>query len=374
MGKIAAVMFCVGALDYALGNRLKLGDIFFEGISTIPPLLMLMTGFMALAPWIGSTAAPILTPFFTALGCDPSLIAGIFLGCDAGGAVLAEQLAVQPAAGLYNGMVLGAYLGCATTCSIPLALSNTRGDTQKAAVSGLLAAFVLLPPACIFTGLLCGFPIKVLAANTWPVLVASLVLMLLFLTCRKVAMAVFCGMALLVRGAALTGFSISVIQETFGWVILPGLMPLDQIFPVICRIGVFLAGILPLLAWIRGIVGGPIASAGQKLGLNQEEIMGFVLSLANSIPVLTSLGKMSPRGVMLNTAFLTVASFALGDHLAFSLQFSPEIALPLMLGKLISGGVVLAMAVLALPILLPEERKKTDPPLLPRHLRRDGQR
>lgn len=354
MEKIAAAMFFIGALDYISGNRLKLGFSFREGLSTIPQLLILMTGFMALAPWIGGTVAPILSPFFTALGCDPSLLAGILLGCDAGGAVLAKQLAVRLDAGLYNGMVLGTYLGCAVTCSIPLALVNTQGVNRKAAVSGLLAAFVLLPFSCVFTGLLCGFSIGMMLANTWPVLVVSLTLFILFRIRGNEITALLGGLAFGMRGAALIGFSLALIQETFGWTILPGMTPLDDVFPIICHIGTFLAGILPFLGVIQRMLCRPMMSAGRRLGLSQEEMMGPILSLANSIPVLTTLDQMSPKGIMLNTAFLTIASFAVGDHLAFALQFSPEIAIPLMAGKIVCGGAALVLAFLTMPVFLPE--------------------
>lgn len=355
--KIAVIMFCVGALDYVSGNRLNLGGAFWEGFSTIPQLLILMTGFMVLAPWIGDTAAPVLSPVFTTLGCDPSLVAGIVLGCDGGGAVLAERLAVRPEAGLYNGMVLGSYLGCAVTCSIPLALINTRGDHRKAAVSGLLAAFATMPLSCAVTGMLCGFQVRMILANTWPVLIISLILLALFRMRGEEMIAVFSGLAFGVRAVALAGFALAMLQEAFGWTVLPGIAPLDSVFPVICRIGAFLAGVLPLLNVIRRLIGRPVTSVGRRLGLNQEEVMGLILSLTNSIPVLTALDSMTPRGVMLNTAFLTIASFALGDHLAFALQFSPGIAVPLMTGKIICGGATLVLAILAMPFFLPEAVK-----------------
>lgn len=355
MEKLAAAMFCAAALDHISGNHLKLGHSFLEGLSTIPQLLILMTGFMVLAPWIGNIAAPALSPFFSALGCDPSLPAGIVLGCDAGGAVLAEQLAVLPEAGLYNGMVLGTYLGCAVTCTIPLSLVNTQGHKRRAAVSGLLVAFAALPLSCVVTGLLCGFELQMILRNTWPVFIVSLTLLVLFRIYGEGITAVFRCLAFAVRGAALTGFVLAVIQETFGLAILPGLTSLDDVFPVICRIGTFLAGILPFLHIIQRMLDRPMSYIGKKLELSQPEVMGFILSLANSIPVLTTLEQMSPKGIMLNTAFLTIASFAVGDHLAFSLQFSPEIAIPLMTGKILCGGATLALAILTIPVFLPEE-------------------
>ena len=92
MAWISAVFFCLGAADTLLGDRLGLGSAFRQGFAAVVDLLLLMTGFMALAPWLGTHLAPIITPVFSAVGCDPSLFASLFLSCDAGGAVLAAQI------------------------------------------------------------------------------------------------------------------------------------------------------------------------------------------------------------------------------------------------------------------------------------------
>lgn len=115
MAWISAVFFCLGAADTLLGDRLGLGSAFRQGFAAVVDLLLLMTGFMALAPWLGTHLAPVITPVFSAVGCDPSLFASLFLSCDAGGAVLAAQIAQEPAAGLYNGLIVAAFLGSTST-------------------------------------------------------------------------------------------------------------------------------------------------------------------------------------------------------------------------------------------------------------------
>lgn len=73
MAWISAVFFCLGAADTLLGDRLGLGSAFRQGFAAVVDLLLLMTGFMALAPWLGTHLAPVITPVFSAVGCDPSL-------------------------------------------------------------------------------------------------------------------------------------------------------------------------------------------------------------------------------------------------------------------------------------------------------------
>ena len=276
MAWISAVFFCLGAADTLLGDRLGLGSAFRQGFAAVVDLLLLMTGFMALAPWLGTHLAPVITPVFSAVGCDPSLFASLFLSCDAGGAVLAAQIAQEPSAGLYNGLIVAAFLGSTINGTIPLALGQLTGTKRAAAVRGLFLGFLVLPVGCLLTGALCGIPLSVLLHNTWPVLAVAVLLLLLFKSGSSAIGPIFNGISLAVRGLTLFGFCISVLQETTGIVLLEGLTPLAEIYPVICSIGAFLAGILPFFAFVQRLLTAPLAKLAARLQLEPASITGLV--------------------------------------------------------------------------------------------------
>ena len=308
MAWISAAFFCLGAADTLLGDRLGLGSAFRQGFAAVVDLLLLMTGFMALAPWLGTHLAPVITPVFSAVGCDPSLFASLFLSCDAGGAVLAAQIAQEPAAGLYNGLIVAAFLGSTINGTIPLALGRLTG-TKRVAV----------------------------------------LLLLLFKSGSSAIGPIFNGISLAVRGLTLFGFCISVLQETTGIVLLEGLTPLAEIYPVICSIGAFLAGILPFFAFVQRLLTAPLAKLAARLQLEPASITGLVVTSANCIPTLLSLDTLEERGITLNTAYAVVAAYSVGDFLAFTLQFSPAHALPMMAGRLLSGLLAVVLCLKTTP-------------------------
>ena len=349
MAWISAVFFCLGAADTLLGDRLGLGSAFRQGFAAVVDLLLLMTGFMALAPWLGTHLAPVITPVFSAVGCDPSLFASLFLSCDAGGAVLAAQIAQEPAAGLYNGLIVAAFLGSTINGTIPLALGRLTGTKRAAAVRGLFLGFLVLPVGCLLTGVLCGIPLSVLLHNTWPVLAVAALLLLLFKSGSSAIGPIFNGISLAVRGLTLFGFCISVLQETTGIVLLEGLTPLAEIYPVICSIGAFLAGILPFFAFVQRLLTAPLAKLAARLQLEPASITGLVVTSANCIPTLLSLDTLEERGITLNTAYAVVAAYSVGDFLAFTLQFSPAHALPMMAGRLLSGLLAVVLCLKTTP-------------------------
>lgn len=349
MKLISAVFFCIAAVGYLVNDTFGLSAGFKKGFAAIPELLLLMTGFMVLAPWIAVHAAPLAAPCFTRIGCDPSIFAGLFLSCDAGGAVLAEQVALVPQAGLYNGMIVASFLGCTITGTIPFTLNSTHGSKQQAAVNGLLAALLVLPGACLFTGSCCGFPMDMMLRNTLPVLGFSLFLLLLFKCCTAVVRPFFTAVSFAVRGIALLGLSAAILQEASGKILLDNLAPLDEIFPVICRIGIFLAGILPAFALLERLLQRPIAAVSRRLKLQPEAAAALIVTTANSIPTLLHLEDLDERGITLNTAFAVLSSYTVGDFLAFSLQFAPEIAFPMLAGRMLSGLFVLILSYRLLP-------------------------
>lgn len=352
MNFLVSIFFCLGALDYLLGNRFGLGKPFRNGLESISELLILMTGFMVLAPWMGVVLGFLMGPAFQAVGCDPSLIAGIFMSCDSGAAVLADSMALTHEAAQFNGMIVGAFLGITFVFTIPFALSHSQGEKQEAAVKGLLVGIFILPVGCLITGCLAKLPIKTILANLWPVALFSAFLLILFLFFRNHIVSVFQKISAFIRGAALAGFCIGVLSETAGLTILTGLTPFKDIFPIITKIGVFLAGILPFMALFQKLLQKPLRKVSDILSIQPDSVVSMILSLANPIPVFLSFDTLDVKECFLVTAFLTPAGFAAGDHLAFAMEYSPDIAIPLMSGKILTGCIALLLSFFLAPVLL----------------------
>ena len=89
--------------------------------------------------------------------------------------------------------------------------------------------------------------------------------------------------------------------------------------------------------------GGRTAAAGAR------SITGLVVTSANCIPTLLSLDTLEERGITLNTAYAVVAAYSVGDFLAFTLQFSPAHALPMMAGRLLSGLLAVVLCLKTTP-------------------------
>ena len=94
--------------------------------------------------------------------------------------------------------------------------------------------------------------------------------------------------------------------------LLEGLTPLAEIYPVICSIGAFLAGILPFFAFVQRLLTAPLTKLAARLQLEPASITGLVVTSANCIPTLLSLDTLEERGITLNTAYAVVAAYSVG--------------------------------------------------------------
>jgi ethanolamine transporter len=119
---------------------------------------------------------------------------------------------------------------------------------------------------------------------------------------------------------------------------------LDEGFKIIFHIGVVLSGTFPLIAIISKLLKKPFKKLGEKTGLDEASVLGFVATLANSIATIENAGKMNRKGRVMNLAFCVSGAFVFGDHLAFTLSYNGEHILAVIIGKLVAGALAILMA------------------------------
>ena len=85
----------------------------------------------------------------------------------------------------------------------------------------------------------------------------------------------------------------------------------------------------------------PMSFLGNKMGINITATVGIISSIASSA---TAFGMMDDKGVVINSAFAISGAFMIGSYMAFTIVFSPDCLLPMIIGKIISGLLAIVMA------------------------------
>lgn len=343
---LMAVFALLGAADRILGNKLGLGQEFENGIMTFGSLAVSMLGIISLAPVLSTMLRPVVVPFFRLFGADPGMFPGSILACDMGGASLALEMAENRDAGLFGGMIIGSMLGATIVFTIPVALGILSEADHKYLAKGVLAGIVTIPIGALAAGLIAGFSIGMIIRNLVPIMLFAGLIALGLWKAERIMVKGFAFFGRLITVIITAGLAAAIVEALTGFVLIPGMAPLSEGFEVIGSIAIILAGAFPLIFVLTKVFRKTLMKLGGLLGMNDVAAAGMVASLANSIPMFGMLKDMDDRGKTLNVAFAVSAAFVFGDHLGFTAGFAPEMLVPVIVGKLISGIAAVAAAMI----------------------------
>ena len=341
---VMAAFAALGALDRILGNRLGLAKEFEEGIMAMGSLALAMLGIITLAPVLAGLLKPLVVPVYGFLGADPAMFAGTILACDMGGAALALELTADPQAAQLGGLLAGSMLGATLVFTIPVAMGILAPEDRPYLAKGTLAGLVTIPLGILAGGLAAGFPLGMILGNLVPVvLIAGAVALGLW----KAENAMIRGFAAFGKGILALislGLGAAIVEELTGFVLIPGMAPLEEGFQTVGAIAIVLAGAFPLVAVLTRLLHKPLMSLGKLLGINDTAAGGLLATLANSIATFGMVKHMDNRGKVVNIAFAVSAAFVFGDHMGFTAGFAPEMLGSVIIGKLAGGISAVAVA------------------------------
>ena len=341
---VMAAFAVLGAIDRIFGNRLGLGKEFEEGILAMGSLALAMVGIIAIAPVLARLLRPIVVPVYRLLGADPAMFAGTILACDMGGGALAKELTTDPQAAMLGGVLCGSMLGATIVFTIPVAMGILKEEDRPALAKGILAGVVTIPIGVLVGGLVAGFPVGKVLRNLVPIVLIAAVIALGLWKAEKAMIKGFGWFGKGVIALITVGLGAVIVQSLTGFVLIPGLAPIEEAFNTVGAIAIVLAGAFPLVFVLTKLLRKPLMKLGGLLGINDTAAAGLVASLANSIATFGMVADMDRRGKVVNIAFAVSAAFVFGDHLGFTAGFAPEMLPAVILGKLAGGVSAVAVA------------------------------
>lgn len=342
---IMVIFMVLGALDKCIGNKFGLGEKFEEGIMAMGALALAMVGVICLAPVLATILKPIVVPVFNMLGADPAMFAGSLLANDMGGATLAMELAVDPQAGLFGGLIVGAVMGPTIVFIIPVALGIIQPKDQKFLATGILAGVITVPIGAFCGGVVAGFPVMMVIRNLIPIVIFAILIALGLVFFEKAMILGFTYFGKFILIVITIGLAAAIVEALTGMVLIPGMNPIHDGIAIVGDIAIVLAGAFPLVYVITKVFKTPLMSLGKVLGMNEVAAAGLVASLANCIPMFDMMKDMDDRGKIINVAFAVSAAFVFGDHLGFTAGVNPDMILPMIVAKLVGGVTAIAVAI-----------------------------
>ncbi len=336
----------IGALDYIIGNRFKVGAEFQRGFEIYGSTALAMIGMLVLAPAIGNALRPALHVIKDVLHIDPSVIPAALLANDMGGFDLAVEMAADPAMGLFNGLVVAATMGVIVSFTVPFALGVVKGEQHDKLLLGLLCGVVSVPFGCFVAGLMCRLPLGALLLDLLPlVLLAGVIAVGLWFR-PGLCVKIFRGLAFLIKIVVTAGLLLGAAEYLFGFTVIEGLAPIEDAALVCFRITLTLCGVFPLVHLLSRVLTRPLRALGRRIGINEVAVLGLLGTLASNSTTFGTMEKMDEKGVVLNAAFAASAAFMFGSHMAYTQARAPEYLGAMIVAKAVAGVLALAIAIL----------------------------
>ena len=367
---IIMMIFCVvGGVDKIRGNKLGYGEKFDEAFGALKTLALIMIGIITLVPILKLVLEPIISPIYEIFGASPAMFAGTILPVDSGAYPLAIELANgNMSVANLSGVVLGSTFGCIFIGMIPMTLPFLEEKDYNCFAAAVLVAIITIPLGSIAGGLAMNFtPYKIsfveIIVNLIPVIIISVLVAVGLAIWPKQLMKAFCaignGMQVLLTVAvvlaavqSVTGLRLPLFYLMVEPAVEGGMSPLTESIVIVGTIGLVLSGAFPMVLWITRTFKKPLQKMAGMLGVDEAGGAALVATLASYFPALDLLKEMNQTSRFLVLAFSISATFVLGDHLGFIAGVDPEMVVPMMVSKMISGISALLLANALAPKLL----------------------
>ena len=340
---IFAACAVLGGLDRLLGNRFGLGKAFESGFQMLGPVALSMAGIICLSPVLSQVLGVLVKPLYHLLGQDPAMF-GSVLAIDMGGYQMALGLADDVHVGRFAGIIAAAILGCTVSFTIPTGMGMFDQAQRDHFARGILYGLCTLPLSLLMGGLLCGLGFLQTLWLCLPVAVLSALLVWALTKKPKAALKGFSLFAGLLKILTTAGLVLGAFQYISGIILLPILTPLEDSMKIVSAIGIMMLGSLPLAEILQWALKKPMQRLGDKLGIGDAGMAGMLLLYLNTMPGLTAMPRMNPRGRIVSAAFAVSAASCLSAHFAFTMGTEPDLGLPLIVTKLLGGLIAAAFA------------------------------
>ncbi|MGW1680633.1 ethanolamine utilization protein EutH [Saccharopolyspora sp. NPDC002376] len=392
------VFVVIGAVASIRDDENGLGREFKEGLYSIGPIFLPVAGIMAAIPYLSALVESVAGPLFGAIGADPAIAATSLIAVDMGGYQLAQETAGSTG-GWIMATVVGYMAGATIIFTIPVGLAMLDRRDHRYMALGVMSGVLAIPIGVLVTtsillatsttvrgevsadsasnAPLSGLDTGSMLLNVLPlaVFVVLLALALWFVPTTMIRLFIWFGRILdaalkLVLAVSIIEHFTGVFSSVLGgWGFDPVIADTEDQYralEVAGNIGIMLAGAFPMVYMLRKGLARPLGALGRRVGMSTEGTAGLLAAAANVLALFRLVRHMPPKDKVLCIAFAVCAAFLVGDHLAFTANFQPNLILPLVLGKLAGGVLAIALAALialpAVPALAAEEREAETAP------------
>lgn len=343
---IVGAFFVIGIFDYILGNKLKLGTYFENGIKNIGSLALSMVGILSITPILSDLIVKYIVPITNKIGIDASIISSSFIAIDMGAYKIAEGAASSNGLVYFSGILISSILGCTISFTLPLALGVVDKKYHKLLCKGILCGIVTIPIGLFIGGLLLGLSIKIILINLMPIIILSILISVGLIVCPDKVVKGFTYIGNIIVIISLIGLGVQGFTSITGITVSNKLLPLEECLSIVGKISIFLGGAYVMLEVVKGVLAKKLDKIKDKIGINSSAVAALIGSLASAIVVFSTFEELDDRGKVVCSAFSVAGAYVLGGQLGYVATEAKDIVLIYILVKLLCGILAIMLALI----------------------------
>lgn len=362
MKYIVVAFFIIGLADYMFGNKLRLGEEFYKGISILPTLLLSMAGIFSISPILGRYIGTLFMPLAQLTGIDVSLFPSIFIAMDMGAHPIAMELAATPEIAGFSGVLVGSLLGATLSFTLPVALGIIRKENHPVFMRGFIFGMVALPFGVFVGGLVQKLPFRTVLSLSGPLLLVSGIVIVLFLINDKIVVYFFRGLQMLLSIFGAIGLCLQAVESITGRTLVEGMQSLEATFLLIGRVALFLGGVYPVAEVIRRLLQKRLSPVSRRLGLEETTLIAILTNMVNAIIVFDDFDNMGDWDKEFIAVLTITMPYMLGGQLAYVVAEAPQMVPAYLVAKGVAG--IVGLLVLFLVNRTDRRPKRKEPQMV----------
>lgn len=341
---VVAIFFIIGIIDYMLGNKFKLGNVFEDGINNMGALAISMVGILSITPLISNFIIKRIAPITEIIGINPTIISSSFIAIDMGAYNIVQNLGGSLEIKYFSGILIASILGCTISFTLPLALGLVKKEHLNILSKGILCGIITLPFGLFVGGLLLKLHINEILINLLPIIVLSIIVSIGIYFYPNITIKSFTIIGKCIVSLGMLGLIIQGFTSITGIMIVRNLMPLEEALTIVGKISIFLGGAYVMLEIVKRVLNKPLDKLKVKVNLNSSSIAALIGSLASAIIVFTTFDELDYRGKVICSAFSVGGAYVLGGQLAYVATEAKEMVMIYIFTKLLCGVLAIGLA------------------------------
>ena len=332
---VISVFFAFGVIDHFFGNRLKMGQEFYKGLSTFPSLILGMLGIYSLSPILGEGIQFIFSPIINLTGVDPAFFPSMLLSVDMGGYTISQNVGATPETKQFYGIILASLFGSTLSFSLPMGLSILQPEDHGIFMKGFILGMISLPFGAAAGGLAQGLPILMVLPLALPLLLFSALLGILFFWKEKLVIGFFKILQYILKAIGTIGLILQGFRSITGIVILQNMISLEDSFLVVSKIALFLGGVYGLTHVLHRMLSRYLTRIGERFRLTENTLISLLGNFVSNLVIFSFFDQMPKRDKLLCATLSVSAAFTIGGQLAYVSSVEPDMIPVYLFSKLV---------------------------------------